>query len=264
MNKHDEPIDIEGKELALRPQADLQKVEPQRELDIGASLQHIIASGVTPDNAAAVEKLLDVYLKVEDRNAEKAFNADFLLLQQELPKVKAVKPVPGRDGTVRFTFAPFDEIDDQARPLCLKHGFTYTFSEGDEKAGKVTKICILSHKNGHSRRNSYSVRIGHGPPGCTESQADGSAHSYAKRGALCDALNIRIDKAIETDPRQEGGCVSAEQAKELDRRVKETNSNVEAFLRFAGADMKAQNRFATIPASRYQECDAQLRKKEQA
>lgn len=260
MNKN-EPIDVSPNQLALREQTEIQRAEPQS-LDVGRAIKQMIESGVTQDNAVAIEKLLDVFVKVEDRNAEKAFNQAFIALQKEMPKVKAVKSVPGRDGSIRFMFAPFDEIDDQARVICLEHGFTYTFSEGEEKTGKITKVCILSHIGGHSRRNSYSVRIGHGPPGCTEQQADGSAHSYAKRGALCDALNIRIDKALETDPRQEGAFVTPEQAAELDRRVKESNSDVEKFLKWAGADLKAKNRFETIPASRYDELDAMLRRKE--
>lgn len=245
-------------DLTIRPATEL----AQPALDIGGMVRELFATGKAGENAAALEKLLDVQIKMEDRNAVRMFNTDFVALQREMPKVQAVQAVPNKDGSTRYMFAPFDAIDDQARPLCLKFGFTYTFGEGEERAGKITKTCILAHIGGHSRTNAYTVRIGHGPPGCSESQADGAAHSYAKRGALCDALNIRIDKATEADPRQESHPITPDQATELERRVRETNSNIDAFLKFAGADFTAKNRWLTIPANRYSELDSMLRKKE--
>ena len=112
------------------------------------------------------------------------------------------------------------------------------------------------HRGGHERSNPYSVRIGSGPPGCSESQADGSAHSYAKRGALCDALNIVVH-GIDNDARMEGGKVTAEQAEELERRAQLTNSNIAAFLKLAGA-----TKFAEIPATKYDLLDDMLKRKE--
>ena len=53
--------------------------------------------------------------------------------------------------------------------------------------------------------------------------------------------------------------VTAAQADELERRAQETNSNIPAFLKFAGAA-----KFSEIRASKYDELDALLRKKEQA
>lgn len=249
-------------ELIPRPNTDVavQETEP---LNIGAMVQRILDGGHASENATAIEKLLDVHIKLEDRNAAKIFNTDFIGLQGELPKVKALKPVNCKDGSLKYMFAPFEDIDDQVRPICLRFGFTYSFeADPASKAGYVTCICTLSHRGGHSRRIPFSIRIGSGPPGCTESQSDMSAYSQAKRGALCYALNIRIDKAMEHDPRQESHPITADQAFELERRVKETNSNVEAFLKFAGADLTAKDRWATIPANRYPELDAMLRRKE--
>jgi len=92
-------------------------------------------------------------------------------------------------------------------------------------------------------------------PQATETQADGAASTYAKRFALCDALNILIEK--DSDARVEGGSVTPEQADELARRVNETESNREAFLKFAGAKS-----FAEIPSAKYAQLDEFLARKE--
>jgi hypothetical protein len=220
-------------------------------------MQSMIDRGVTQENAAAFKELVLLSEHMEDRNAKKEFARAFAALQRDIPRIKATKIIPDRNGGMRSSFAPFEEIDAQARPICLQHGFTYSFSEGAFQQGKITKICTLQHEGGHERSNPYSVRIGQGPPGCSESQADGSAHSYAKRGALCDCLNIVI-VGIDNDARMEGAPVTREQSEELERRCKMANANVETFLRFAGNSPS----FAKIPAVMYPLLDEFLKRKE--
>lgn len=242
-------------ELALVPN------EPQAVARVAPTpadmMQAMIDKGVTAENVAAFKELVILSEHMEDRKSERNFAAAFAALQAEIETIQATTIIPSKDGSMRSSFAPFEEIDKQVRPLCLKHGFTYSFSEGAFQQAKITKICRLQHADGHSRENPYSVRIGSGPPGASESQADGSAHSYAKRGALCDALNIVVH-GIDNDARMEGAAVTPDQAFELERRVKESNSNVTAFLKFAGAKL-----FAEIPAAKYAILDSFLRKKEQ-
>lgn len=242
---------MSDKSLTTREPQEMMRAPNPAEL-----MQAMIQTGVTSENVAAFKELVLMAEHMEDRNAKKAFAQAFIALQQEIPRVSATKTIPDKYGNVRSQFAPFEEIDKQAREICLKHGFTYAFAEGPPQPGKVTKICNLMHVGGHSVSNQYSVRIGQGPPGCSESQADGSAHSYAKRGALCDALNIVV-VGMDNDARLEGGPITTEQAEELERRVQLTNSDRAAFLKFAGAKS-----YAEIPASAYERCDDMLRRKE--
>ena len=227
---------------------------PQEAPSVGQMLAAVIEKGVTSENVAAIEKLVGLYERMEDRNAEKAFAASFVELQHEMRGVRATKPVPGNDGMVRYKFAPFEDIMAEVGPRLKAHGFTVTFST-DFAEGRLIKSCTLQHVGGHSKTNKFAVRIGSGPPKATETQADGAASTYAKRFALCDALNILIEK--DSDARAEGGPVTADQAFELERRVKETNSDVAAFLRVAGAA-----KFAEIASTKYPMLDSLLAKKE--
>lgn len=223
---------------------------------VGQMLQAVIEKGVTAENVAAIEKLVGLYERMEDKRAEREFNTAYHHLRSILPPVDAVQPVPGRDGTVRYRFAPLEEIEKQIKPYLEQCGFSFSFREqvGDDK--HKIEICRVMHIGGHSEDHPYSVRIGNGPPGCTETQADGSAGSYAKRYALCDAFGIVI-KHQDQDARLEGGPITREQAEELAERVNLTNSDREKFLKLAGADT-----FFTIPAAKYDMLDDLLRRKE--
>lgn len=219
-------------------------------------MAQMIDKGITQENVAAFKELVVLSEHMEDRQSKRDFAKDFLNLMSEMKKVQATKIIPDRNGDMRSSFAPFEEIDEQVRPICLAHGFSYWFSEGESQPGKITKVFNLMHSSGHTRTNSYTSRIGAGPPGCSETQADGSAHSYAKRGAMCDGLSIVVH-GIDDDARNEGHPITLEQADELERRVKLTNSDVNAFLKLAGAKM-----FREIMSDKYEMLDEMLQRKE--
>lgn len=253
-------------ELKMDVRQAVQKLDEQQAVarpqpTVADILHAVIERGVSSENVGAVEKIVALYERMQDRDAEKAFAQGFVALQADTPKIKAVRAVPSNDGTIRYKYAPYEEIMDQVRPLLQKHGFTVEFST-EFADGRIVKLCTLQHTGGHKRTNKFAVRIGSGPPRASESQADGAASTYAKRFALCDALNITIDS--DSDAAAEGASITKEQADELQRRVAETNSNPVAFLKFCGVTTSNPT-FADwekIPSSRYEAADEMLRRKE--
>ncbi len=210
--------------------ANVQNQEPS----VALMLQTFIERGITSESVGAFSQLCELKERMDAKNAEREFASAFLGLKNALPPIHASKPVNNKDGSVRYCFAPLEEIDAALRGPALAHGFTYSFSEGAAQPNKVTKICTITHKGGHSRSNSFTVRIGNGPPGSSESQSDGAAHSYAKRGALCDAFGIIID--TDTDARIEGHPISEEEANQLRDFLDEMNGDRARFLAFAKVD----------------------------
>lgn len=224
---------------------------------VGQMLQAAIDKGITAENVAVLEKMMDLYERTQAKDAEKEFARAFNALQSEMPAIQAVQAVPDRNGNVKYYFAPYEEIMDKVRPLLLKHGFTVSFSMTFHE-GRVTQECTLQHISAHSRRNQFSVRIGSGPPGASEAQADGAAGTYAKRHALCNALNIIVDHDTDGfDAKNEGAPIKPDQAIYLRELVKETKSDVAAFLKFAGAPT-----FEEIGAARYDDLVRALNKKQ--
>lgn len=233
-----------------------QQAVVRQQPSVGDMLQAVIEKGITAENVSAMEQLVGLYERMQSRDAERAFAEAFVKLQADMPKVQAIRPVPGNDGSVRYKFAPYEEIMRQVGPMLQRHGFTVTFStDYDEK--RLIKTCTLQHVGGHSKVNKFAVRIGQGPPKASESQSDGAASTYAKRFALCDALNIQIDHDTDADPRAEGGVISPGQASDLRRRVRECGADERAFLAFAGAQD-----FEDIVDAKYTMLDAFLTKKE--
>jgi hypothetical protein len=225
--------------------------------DPGQMLKAFIERGITAENVSAATKLMELYEHVQDRDAAREFAAAFVELQKEIPKVQATVPVPAKDGSTKYKYAPFEHIDAQLRPLALKFGFTYTFAEGADKPGKICTTCIITHTAGHTRRNDYTVRVGSGPYGASESQADSAAHTTSKRGALCDAFSIVVAHLEEMDANLEGGTITAEQAGYLKKWVADLKANEVAFLKFAGAAT-----YEAIPAGKLQILEDFLAKKE--
>lgn len=233
---------------------------------VAEMLQTFMAKGVTAENVAVMEQLVGLYERMEAKNAEKAFNSAFVALQHEMPNVKAMQPVPNNDGTIRYTFAPYEDIMEQVQPFLNRHGFTISFSTKYDTT-RVVKVCTLRHTSGHSVTNEFAVRIGKGPPGSSEAQADGAAGTYAKRMALADALNIVVEK--DSDARIEGGKISNQNAAALRKRVKATGSDEAAFLRYAqspiadsATDADVVAAYESIPESMFRQLDESLKKKE--
>jgi len=223
---------------------------------VGDMLQAVIEKGVSGENVAALEKLVTLYEHMEARNAEKQFNSAFVALQSEMPAIVATTVIPNRGK-----YEKFEDVMKVVGPLLAAHGFSVSFSM-DFKDNRILETCHLKHEGGHSQSNSFAVRVGKAD---TETQADCKAATTAKRNALLNALNIVIrqdclteesDASIEGDPNAK---VTEEQAKSLEIRVAKTNSNVDAFLKFAGV-----GQFYDIRASRYAELDALLTRKEKS
>lgn len=226
----------------------------QPEPSVALMLQKVIESGVTTENVSALEKLCDLYERMQAKDAERVFNAAFAKLQSEMPQIDATKPVPNKDGSVRYRFAPFEEIMKIVQPILTSNGFSVSFNSRFQD-GRMIVICGLRHVSGHSQSNEFAVRIGQGPPGASETQADGAAKTYAKRGALCDCLNLAIDH--DDDARMVGKPIGKALAEDLQERCRACKVDEEAFLKFAGAA-----NFESISDDRFDALDEMLKRKE--
>lgn len=220
-------------------------------------LQAIVEKGITTENVAAMESLVGLYERMEAKNAEKEFNAAFAKMQATMPNIAATKAVPDKQGNLKYRYAPYEEILEKVQPLLTAHGFSVSF-DMEFKEGRVISTCILRHSGGHSQRNSFAVRIGGGPPGASETQADGAAKTYARRGALADALNIVVSHDDDARVEGSGETISSEKAEEIRRRVRDNDAIDEVrFLKWCKV-----SDFEEIPASKLDKIEVELTRKE--
>lgn len=244
---------LTGQELATRP-----------DVSVAHMLQTVIEKGITPDNVQSLEKLVGLYERMQDREAERQFNEAFVKLQNEMPRIDATKPVPNRDGSIRYTYAPFENLMEKVQPFLTANGFSVSFTTRFAE-GRLIAVCMLRHTGGHSQQNEFGVRVGQGPPHASETQSDGAAKTYAKRGALSDCLNIVIEH--DDDARILGKPLGKALAEDLHTRVKRLGDRIDeqAFLKFAGAachNPAVVEDYMNIPEDRFDTLDQMLTKKE--
>jgi hypothetical protein len=237
-------------EIIVRPEMSMQPADPTP-LSLIAKL--IESGSLTTESVAVAKELVALKEHMEDRQAEKDFATSFAAMQSELGAFQATKPVPDRNGNTRYMYLPYEEIMGRIQPILSRYGFSVSFST-EFRDSRIVQTCTLQHQSGYHRDFTAFVRIGGGPPGCTESQADGAAMTYAKRYALCNALNITVEH--DTDARPQGGPITQEQVDTLHQMVIDSGSDEKKFLKFAGA-----NTFAEIGSARYQELFDTLKRK---
>ncbi len=237
------------------PDRTIQTKEPSVAQMLSGALASIQSGQVTSQYADVLEKMMNLYANEEKRRAEKDFAAALVDLQGETIRVQATKAVDVKAGVPRYTFAPYEEIMAVVQPILTRHGFSITFDtkiDGD----RLYSVCTLTHKAGHSRSNQFAVRFTT-PPGSSSAQGDMSTKSYAKRGALCDALNISIEH--DDDARMIGKPIGQALALDLEDRVRKVGADEDAFLKYAGAKT-----YAEISDERYPALDELLKRKEAA
>ncbi len=209
-------------------------LQPTQEPSIALMLQTMVEKGINESSVAAFSQLCALKERMEDKQSERDFAAALVALQGETIRVQATKAVNGNDGTLRYKFAPYEEIMRTVQPMLTAHGFSITFDTKIEET-RLSSICTLMHKGGHARSNSFAVRYGK-PPGSSDAQGDMATKSYAKRGALCDALNISIEHDTDgDDARGLGKPITDKQSADLRDRVEACGADVKKFLEYAEA-----------------------------
>ena len=217
-----------------------------------ALMQQVIAAGITPESVGVMERLVALDREMKKDAEAAAYAAAFSALQNAMKSFRPTKEVPGKDKAgnliVKYTYLPYEEIMREVRPLCERHGLSISFST-EFAEGRIIQTCTITHISGHSKDYKAFVRAGAGPYGATETQADGAAMTYAKRYALCNALNILVERDSDgLDARNEGHAITHEQAETLRELVKDTGSDEAAFLKYAGGKT-----YADIGSARYNE-----------
>jgi hypothetical protein len=208
---------------------------------VGQMLQTVIAKGVTNENVAILEKMMDLYERMQNKDAEKQFNAAFCALQSELPVIVASTVIANRGK-----YEKFEDVMRVVSPLLVRHGFSVSFTM-DFKENRILETCHLRHIAGHAQSNSFAVRSGKAD---SDTQADCKAATTAKRNALLNCLNIVIRQDAlqneEGDASLEGSPITWEQIAHLKEQVAETGMNESSFFTLAGC-----NTFEEITTGRY-------------
>lgn len=173
----------------------------------------LVGADMSQIDTVKLKELMEMQERWEDRQAERAFNTALANFQAEMPPVFKRR----KEQSGKYCYASYDDIMYLARPILKANGLAISCSqsEGDES---LTIEMTISHKEGHSRKTTYTTRkdgpikTKEGRNVTTEAQAQASSNTYARRTCLCNALDIVVTD--EDDDGQAAGNpkISEEQA----------------------------------------------------
>lgn len=207
---------------------------------------------VTANPELSAEKLkilVDMRVELENREADRLFDAAMFAAQQDVQALAWDKINPEK-GSRNVSYP---KIDKMLRPVRVKHGFTMSWdTEPGQTLDMAILCCDVSHTGGHRRRYRTPMPIdGQGPKGggvMTKSQAVNSGTSYGMRNLAKMIFNIPmlVDKE-DKDGNAPYETITEKQIADLIALAEETKSDIGKFCAYYKID-KIEN----LPATMYQ------------
>jgi hypothetical protein len=251
-NQQPETLELPVVKLSKEPLP----VAPLRQPSSLDILDAAVRGGVTSENVAVVKEIIAMRREEVAFEAKAKFNRAFFEMKSEIAKMDFYADKAAmNNGKVAYRYCSEGELSKSLEPVLLRHGFTMLFGQRDD-GGKTAAIITLIHCDGHEETREYSVRSGNTNAMKDATAADTGATTSAWRHLVMKMFGIKSRIQEDADPRNLGDIskkVTAEQADELERRVKMLNRNVPAFLKLAGAAA-----FAEIPAVNFDVVDRML------
>lgn len=211
--------------------------ESQVALSTEQTMINLIANlaGDPNTDVEKMERLLDVQLKMLDRQAKIDYDNALADLQALMPRITAKGEIKNKDGKVTSKYMRYQDIDLIIRPLLKQFGFSL-MHDRIEQVGKMIVKTTLKHRNGH--QESVSIPLPYDTPNALKNavQAASSTASYGMRINVCSLLNIVAEGEDDDAFMAEQIKIDDQQAHDIKEALRETNADVLRFLAFMGVD----------------------------
>lgn len=186
-----------------------------------------IESGVSPE---ALEKMAALCERWEANQAADAYGVALAKFQAACPQIRKERSIDLGGGKGPL-YASLDDIMAVVKPVLADCGLSVTFSAGMTDGGQLTAKCLVRHGR-HTEVSEVTLPV---PTQMrvNDTQKMGAALSYAKRYALCAALNIVVS---DEDRDGAGLCttIDDQQLATLREWLEVSAANEAAYLKFLG------------------------------
>jgi hypothetical protein len=186
-----------------------------------------------------LEKLMDLQERILDRDAEKAFNADFVRMKPLLPRIARRK----NNTQTKSNYAPLEDINQEIDPILAAHGFGTSTKIVAQNEREVTVEASLIHRDGHKESTEITMplddRGAQGTVNKTLPHATASSITYAKRVAICALLNISTGDDSDGNKPGDDSPLPNDVAAALDVRINklpDAAAYKPKFLKYMGCD----------------------------
>jgi hypothetical protein len=154
------------------------------------------------DKVEALERLVGLHERAQDRVAQQEFNAAVSRFKSECPTIThdaeaTVRTKSG--GEFTFSYAKLEHIDKIIEPIATRCGLNYFWEDSEVANGVVKQTCVLKHVGGGERRASASFPIDQTDK-IAAARAVKMAYTSAKKEALIQVLGLTT-----TDSDDDGG-----------------------------------------------------------
>lgn len=199
-------------------------------------LDKAVAQLSSPNAPAAVEaltKLVDLYERLESKNAKRQFAEDLTGFQGECPPIpkKSTARIATKSGSqFSYQYAELDTIANVIRPFLTQYGFSYTW-DSKVNGESIACTCTLQHRSGHQQSALFEAPIDKAMV-VNDTQKYAAALTYAKRQSLIQILGLTT-----CDPDSDGAqeaTVSPDQVHTLKAKITEIGVNEQKFLAIYG------------------------------
>lgn len=239
-------------DVATRMETAPEAVKPVSES--AAILQVIERAAANPDvDIDKMERLLNMQERIMTRNARTAYYEALAAMQPDLPVIGERGKIKVND-VVRSTYALWEDINEQIRPVLAQHGFSLSFRTG-QNDGKIVVTGVLGHREGHSEETTMEL-----PTDSSGSknpvQAVGSSTSYGKRYVASALLNLTSRNEDDDGLGGSSITISETQYQELAALISEVGADLDKFTRFLRVPS-----LSDLPANRFDDAKKALEAK---
>lgn len=229
-------------------------IEPQPvDMNPMTLLQQAIDSGADPDK---LEKLTALVERWRDRQDTERFADSLAGFQKRCPVVKKTRGVSLERGKPpSYHYASLDDIMRQVGPLLAECGLSVSFSASVGEDRLLTATCSV--RCGTHTQDSHVTLPVPSDMRVNDTQKMGAALSYAKRYALCSALNIVVGDE-DTDGGGLTKTITPDQQAAMQDLCDYVKQDVPKLLAWIQPGLKS---LADIPVTRYADAMEMLKRK---
>jgi hypothetical protein len=188
-----------------------------------------------------ISKLVDLYERMEVRQAAKDFADAMAAIQSELKAIPhnktKEKDATRSGGNFSYTWASLDQIAAVLNPVAAKHGISYKWDTVVSENGKMlTSTCTVRHVHGHTDSSSFTLPTDGGSPAMSPQQRFASAEKFAHRHSLASAFGLTTTGDSPDEDASDPATIDEAQLLQLEDMLSDTGADVPKFLAFLGIE----------------------------
>lgn len=172
--------------------SDEKTIQKTEIMPLDVNPEALIAKAIAKGNDIPIdtmEKLLAMRRELKAEWSKEEYFKALANFQQACPEIKKTKIVYNKNSTtVRYRYAPLEDIVEQCKDLLKENGFSYNIKTMQQESF-MTAICVTHHIAGHSEESALEIPIDHDAY-MNIAQQVASALTYAKRYAFNNAFGI--------------------------------------------------------------------------